>query len=623
MRTSRKHKGLGALCAAVALIALLSAAPAQGASDPLFVFTPEPKTEPGKPPPPPEPPPTGYFNGPCGVGVDSFGRFYLADYYHSAIDLFSPPSSPFNSPPTYLGQRANIDPLNGPCALALDAVNNLYANIYHQSVVKFSPAPSFTPGPVFDSEDPTGVAVDTASGRVYVDQRTQIAAYDSAGNPVLASGEPLVVGAGDLKEGYGLALSQFPGTAGRLYVADAGTDEVKVYDPATSLSTPVQAIAGPPGQDFISLREAAIAIDRTSGEVYVADDTQPQHTEAPQALIHVFAPDGDYEGHLKYKVITARPAGLAVDNSPGASQGRVYVTSGNTSPASIYAYSPGAATKSAPLPPLGSPQGEGGSSVSSAPLVADGTPNAGSAEGGQSAQSSVISQKGNLRVKVSGRLAPKRLPREGSAPISVSVGGQITTTDESLPPQLRSLRIELNRHGRLDFAGLPTCPYDRIQPGSSQRALAACRSALVGQGSFTANITLAGQEPYPTQGKLLVFNGIRHGKPVLYGHIYSPRPFATSFVIIFSIEEIHRGVYGTALNAPLPKAMEAWGRLTGLEMTLSRRYRYQGTRHSFISSGCPAPPGFSKVVFPLARTRFDFAGQKALSSTVVDGCRVG
>ena len=231
-------------------------------------------------------------------------------------------------------------------------------------------------------------------------------------------------------------------------------------------------------------------------------------------------------------------------------------------------------------------------------------------------------QEGNLRVSVSGKLAPKRLPRTGLAPISVSVGGQIATTDNTLPPQLKALRIELNRHGRLDYEGLPTCNYARIQPGSSSHALAGCRSALVGKGSFSANITLAGQEPYATQGKLLVFNSVQGGKPVLYGHIYSPRPFATSFVIIFKVTQQKKGTYGIVLNAPLPKAMRSWGRLTGLEMTLDRRFNYKGKAHSYISSGCPAPKGFPGATFSLARASFSFAGGQELSSVLSSTCKV-
>jgi hypothetical protein len=232
-----------------------------------------------------------------------------------------------------------------------------------------------------------------------------------------------------------------------------------------------------------------------------------------------------------------------------------------------------------------------------------------------------VAQKGNLRVTVDGKLSPKKLPREGVAPIAVSVGGQISTTDQTLPPQLERMRIELNRHGKLDYAGLPTCKYSKIQPGSSSRALSQCRSSLVGKGSFTANITRAGQEPYPTQGKLLVFNGKRGAKPVLYGHIYSASPFATSFVIVFKIQRLRKGAYGTALNAPLPKAMDAWGRLTGLDMTLSRRYSHKGRRHSFISSGCPAARGFPGALFPLARTSFAFDGGTKLTSTLFSTCK--
>src|SRR6188472_4624112 len=87
-------------------LAALAAPNAQGASgDPLFTFVPKPKAaDPGKPPPPPIPPPTGYFNGPCGVAVDGFGRLYVSDYYHDAVDLFIAPSSPFIDPPLFISQ---------------------------------------------------------------------------------------------------------------------------------------------------------------------------------------------------------------------------------------------------------------------------------------------------------------------------------------------------------------------------------------------------------------------------------------------------------------------------------------------------------------------------------------
>jgi hypothetical protein len=232
-----------------------------------------------------------------------------------------------------------------------------------------------------------------------------------------------------------------------------------------------------------------------------------------------------------------------------------------------------------------------------------------------------VSQKGTLRVSFTGKLSPKRLPRTGTAPIAVSVGGRIGTTDGTPAPQLRTLRIELNRHGRLDRRGLPICRARQIYPASTGRALAACRGALVGRGSFSVDVVLAGQEPYPTKGRLLVFNGEHEGRPALLGQIYSARPFATSFVIPFAIARAKRGQYGIVLSASLPSALGSWGHVTGLQVRLSRRYAHRGSRHSFLSAGCPAHKGFPGALFPLARTTFGFAGGRKLVSSLTESCK--
>ena len=173
------------------------------------------------------------------------------------------------------------------------------------------------------------------------------------------------------------------------------------------------------------------------------------------------------------------------------------------------------------------------------------------------------------------------------------------------------MRIELNRHGRLETAGLPECKVSRIQPASTARALRACRAALVGRGSFSVDAVLGGQEPYPTTGALLVFNGKYKGKPALLGQIYAAHPFATSFVVPFAIHRRSHGRYGTTLTAALPRALASWGHVTGLRMRLHRVYSYRGARRSLISAGCPAPEGFPGTVFTLARTSFRFAGGRS------------
>ncbi|HEV7518972.1 MAG TPA: hypothetical protein VGR07_21990, partial [Thermoanaerobaculia bacterium] len=139
-----------------------------------------------------------------------------------------------------------------------------------------------------------------------------------------------------------------------------------------------------------------------------------------------------------------------------------------------------------------------------------------------------VTQSGNLRLTVEGQLSPQKLPRQGTAPIAVSVGWQIATTDGAPPPPLKTLKIEINRAGHFDLTGLPTCPYAKIQPATTSRALANCRAALVGRGSFQALVALSGQESYVAKGQMLVFNGLQGKTPVLLGQIYSATPFSNS-----------------------------------------------------------------------------------------------
>ncbi|MGH2975359.1 MAG: hypothetical protein ACRDLL_10910, partial [Solirubrobacterales bacterium] len=553
------------LSLAGALLALCVLAPGAGAgpTDP-SIHTPKPPSSPFELP---EVPPSGYLEGPCGLASGP-GGLYVSDYYHHTVDVFDGGEQ--------VTQLKAEDPLDGPCALAFDSSENLYVNNYHRNVARFSPYPTFSPDSIVASElHPTGLAIDAASDDLYVDARTYIARYEG---PVEAGDEPLQrIGEGSLGDGYGLARSAYPATAGRLYVPDAETNTIKVYDPALSTAVPVQEIAGPSG-GFTSLRDSAIAVDDASGKIYVVDNLQPAYAERPQAQIDVFSPAGAYEGHLKYLITDALPPGLDANGS-------VYVTSGNTIEASIYAYGPAAATTAPPICQKGAVCPAGATSVGqasgagapesasrSASAESQGEPRASQ----PGAHSSAIAQKGSLRLSVNGKLSPRKLPRKGSAPISVSVGWKVASADGSAVPKLKALSVQINRHGRFDAAGLPTCPYARIQPASSQRALANCRSALVGKGSFEADISLRGQEPYSTKGKLLVFNGLSHGKQVLFGQIYSPYPFATSFVIVFAVKSGGKGPYGTTLSATLPKALASWGNLTGIQMTLSRRYGYGG-----------------------------------------------
>jgi hypothetical protein len=594
MRMSTRLRGglAGVLCTAAAVLGA-GAPAAQGAfDDPLFVFSPTSGV-----------PPAGGFSGPCGLAVDLVSNFYVSDYYHHAVDVFTPSR-------TYVTQLAGVDPSNGPCGLAVDSAGRIYVNRYHGDVVRSKP----TPEVLIHSGDATGVAVNTATDAVYVNDRDHVAVYDSSGAPVQS------IGLGDgLVDGYGVAVSRYSLTNGRVYVPDAGTDTVKAFDPAVSTTVPAAIIAGPPG-GFHSLLDSAVAVDNVSGQVYVADRISSPFTDRPESTIQVFDSAGAYKGHLKHNVVDGAPVGLAVDNTINSNQGRVYVTSGNASGASVYAYPPGAATNVAPSPPLSVASGAGGAGAQGAAQAGQAV--AGSESPADPTETLELIRHGSLQLNVDGKLSPKSLPRKGAAPISVSVGWQLASTDGAPPPQLKMLKIEINRAGHFDRDGLPTCPYPKIQPATTSRALTNCRSALVGRGSFSALVSLGEQESYVARGEMLVFNGRRGKKPVLWAQIYSPRPFANSFVIPFALSEIRRGRYGSVLSATIPVSLREWGRLTEIQMRLSRRFGHEGEKHSFLSASCPAPGGFTEAVFPLARTSFAFVGGVDESLTLNRSCDV-
>jgi hypothetical protein len=233
-----------------------------------------------------------------------------------------------------------------------------------------------------------------------------------------------------------------------------------------------------------------------------------------------------------------------------------------------------------------------------------------------------VVQDGDVRVSVLSQIAPYRLPRTEPAPISVFVAGHVEATHGGVPPQLRRMKVEVNRHGLLQAEGLPVCPVSQIKTATTREALRTCTPALIGSGRFWAHIVLADQPPYETHGRLLIFNGREGARSMILAHIFTSNPFPSSFVVPFTISRIHRGAFGTSLTAPLPQALGDWGYVDRIKLNLKRKYRLHGRRLSYFNAACPAPPGIDRAPFPLARATFYFEDRKPLRGTVVKTCGV-
>jgi hypothetical protein len=226
-------------------------------------------------------------------------------------------------------------------------------------------------------------------------------------------------------------------------------------------------------------------------------------------------------------------------------------------------------------------------------------------------------QKGNVRVALSGKLSPHALPRKGSVPATVEIGWRISSTIGGNPPPLQRIELALNRFGHLDPRAVPTCRMSQIEPATTENAIRACRRALVGEGQFSAAVAISGQAPFPSKGAVTAFNGVEHGRPVILLHIYGTEPIPTSLTIPLQIQS-GKGEFGTVLRGTLPSVEASIGIITGINLRLDGTVG-QGGRH-YLTAGCPAPKGFPGAVFALARGGFYFAHGKTLEIILNRNC---
>ena len=210
-----------------------------------------------------------------------------------------------------------------------------------------------------------------------------------------------------------------------------------------------------------------------------------------------------------------------------------------------------------------------------------------------------LSSSGNLFVTFRGGITPNALPRDERAPITVSMAGKVRTLSGEKPPGLRNITIALNRNGRLDTRGLPTCPKGRVEGATSAQALAACSDALVGTGRYRARTTFPESPTEPTVGKILAFNATLHGRQAILGQVFSVEPARSTSVIVFDDPPSRVAPTAPCSPARFPAALTKYSYLKRISLQLHRTYTYRGRPPQLPLGPVQRPAGPRQGLLPV------------------------
>src|SRR4051794_29463906 len=108
---------------------------------------------------------------------------------------------------------------------------------------------------------------------------------------------------------------------------------------------------------------------------------------------------------------------------------------------------------------------------------------------------------GNLELTANGGFSPKALSKSKETPIELSAEGTVKESDGSHPPAAREIIIEGDKNAEIHVKGIPTCSAGELQATDTTTALKNCKSALIGEGTTTAQVAFAEQPPINVPSK--------------------------------------------------------------------------------------------------------------------------
>ena len=235
--------------------------------------------------------------------------------------------------------------------------------------------------------------------------------------------------------------------------------------------------------------------------------------------------------------------------------------------------------------------------------------------------SQAVQKVGDFTVTFNGGISPRKLPRSGTAPVGVQMGGKIKTSEDADPPILERIILDINRNGVIQTRGLAHCPLGKLKNATQAGARRSCGDALVGRGSVTSRVSLPDQGAFASIGSMLAFNGRSRGHSAIFAQVSSGAPLPLTYVIVFVVKK-GKGTFGTSLVGTLPEIASSYGYISAFNLSLRRTYRFHGQKLSYAAAGCPAPKGLNRANFTLAKVGYEFEDGTDVSERLVRECRV-
>lgn len=191
----------------------------------------------------------------------------------------------------------------------------------------------------------------------------------------------------------------------------------------------------------------------------------------------------------------------------------------------------------------------------------------------------------NLVLTADGGFTPRILPRSSFVPIEFEGHANLRAVDGGRPPAVRQIVLDFDRDGRLSTGGLPACDPAALVEATPTEARARCPKAIVGRGRVAAMIELTGGAVMASS-PLTIFNGPRlEGRPTAILHARTTVPAVQTFVITVPIER-RPGEFRYHVTVDVPPIAAGMGSLTHIDATVGRRYRFRGSKRSYVSARC-------------------------------------